>query len=332
MKVSLKILVLLLGPLILALLGAFGYMWIEGWSFSDSIYMAVITLTTTGFNEVHTLSAVGRWFTVVLLVLGVGIFAYTLTTVVQNIIESQFGHLMGRRRMDKRIQKLRGHTVICGFGKIGKTIAEQLTRAKKACVIIEKDPVLVDTLMAGDYLYVIGDSTDDEVLLMAGITEANSLVSVVTSDAENVFITLSARSLNKTIYIIARMYEESAEAKLMKAGANKVISPYNLTSVKITQSIINPAVGDFLEIISEDQTIDFQLGDIKITPQSSCLDQTLLSSNLRSYGLIIVGIKKESGQLIFAPRPQEKIELGDRLIALGSGSALSRVIEEQLIT
>ncbi len=317
------------GLMLICLTGVFGYMVLEGWSFFDSLYMTVITLTTTGFKEVYPLTFKGKLFTTFLLLLGFGMVAYTLSALMKHIVEVQFSHVLGRRLMDKRIGKLNGHTVICGFGKIGSTIANQLHQNKQDFVVIEKSPHLIEQLKEAGYNFLGGDATDDDILKRSGVDKAKCLVSVVTSDAENVFITLSARAFNKDLHIIARMYDESAKAKLQIAGANKVISPYTLTSVKITQSIINPAVGDFLEIISEDEAIDFQLADIAITEKAKCVDQTLLSSELRKFGIIVVGIRKKDNQLIFAPSPHEKIELGDRLIALGSGQDLSAVLHDQ---
>ncbi len=321
---------LIIALFIIISLGITGYMLIEGWGFVDALYMTIITLTTTGFSEVHKLTSSGKIFTVIFLVVGFGTAAYILTTLVQDIIENQLSHLLGRRRMNKKIDHLTNHTVICGFGKIGKTLAKQLFQNKQPFVIIERDEKLIPTLNELGYLYLIGDATNDDILIKSNIKKAKCIVSVVHSDAENVFITLSSRSLNKDIHIISRMYEETAKAKLMKAGANRVISPYTLTSTKITQTILNPAVGDFLEVVSGDKTFDFQLADIAITEHSKCLDKTLLSSNLRDLGIIVVGIKKQTGELVFAPSPKKTIELGDRLIALGSGDGLSEVLKEQL--
>lgn len=323
-----KIIILNLLTLALAAIGIIGYMSLEGWSFMEALYMTVITLTTTGYREVSPLSWNGRLFTIVFLITGFSFFAFLISTIIKEIISFEFNQFLRRNRMKKKISQFSEHTILCGFGRMGQAIAEQLEKANKEFVIIEEKPSIEEELIARKYPYLIDNASNDECLLAAGIKKANHLITVISSDSENVFISLSARSLNANIQIIARANEESTEHKLKKAGADKVISPYTITSSKITQSIVNPTIEDFLDIVSNEQASNFKLADVIIQKGSPYKNKSLAETNFRELGIIIVGIRKSDGSMIFAPQSTDALNEGDRVFALGNSSGVTRLMTD----
>lgn len=306
--------------------GVSGYTIIEGWSFLDSLYMTFTTLSTVGYGEVHVLSDPGRIFTIFLILAGVGQMAYFLSLIFKLIIDTQFNQIFRRNKMKKQIAKLKNHTIICGYGKMGHLIAKQMRKNNCDYVILEKDPDLREKLEAASELFIIGNASMDSVLEEAGIEDAKVLVTTVTTDAENVFITLTANSLNKNVRIISRVFDDSTIPKLVKAGASKIISPYTQASMKIAQSIINPAVDDFLEVISSEGTTEYQLAEIKVEKNMFCAGKTLEEIKLKEQGMLIVSIKRESGERIFAPHKEISIELEDQLILIGTNKNFSELV------
>lgn len=305
--------------LVLMVGGTLGYRIIEGWSFNDALYMTVVTLSTVGFSEVHELSPNGRLFTIILIILGVGNMAYILSSLFQFALEIKLNNIYRRKRMLNKIDKIHDHTIICGFGKMGQQIAFELHVKKLPFVVIDCDPEVERKLIENNFPYIIGTASEDENLRKMGIERAKNLVTVVNSDSENVFITLTARAINKDLHIISRITNETTRPKLIKAGANKIISPYTQASVKIAQSIINPAIDDFLEIITDDKIIEFQIADVLIQEDSAHKNKKLNETNFKDCGIMIVGIWRNTGEIIYAPGPNEIIHVGDRLIAIGNG-------------
>ncbi|MBW2451372.1 MAG: NAD-binding protein, partial [Deltaproteobacteria bacterium] len=229
-------------------MGTFGYALIEDWDLFDSLYMTVITLATVGFKEVHELSPEGMLFTIILIISGTGIIAYALSSLIQIMVEGQIYNILGRRKLETRLNQLHDHYIVCGYGRIGHMICKELQARPVPFVIVEKDPLLTDRLNRDGYLYVVGDATDDDTLLTAGIHRAKGLITAVTSDTDNVYITLTARGLNPSLFILARAGEEGSEKKLLRAGASKVISPYTIGANRMAQAILRPSVVDFIEI------------------------------------------------------------------------------------
>lgn len=308
--------------------GTFGYMYLEGWDLLDALYMTVITLSTVGFSEVNDLTPEGRVFTIVLILLGVGNMAYILSSLFQFALEIKLNNFYKRQRMMNKIKKIENHTIVCGFGKMGQQIAFELHLKRQPFVVIDFDPAKEELLIEHDFPYLIGTASEDDNLKKMGIERAKNLVTVVNSDSENVFITLTARAINKDIHIISRIANESTRPKLVKAGANKIISPYTQASAKIAQSIINPAIDDFLEIITDDKIIEFQMADVLISDTSSHRDKKLSETNFKDTGIMIVGIWKKSGDIVYAPGPNEVIHSGDRLIAIGNGEEFCKSIAQ----
>jgi voltage-gated potassium channel len=314
--------------LLVILTGAFGYAVIEGWGFFESLYMAIITITTVGFREVHELSITGQVFTICLIFFSLGAIAYSGSSLMQFVVEGQLREIFGRKHMEKKISSLENHFIICGYGRIGAFICNELKAKPVPFVVVEKSPALCEKLAADGFLFVQGDATGDDALIHAGILRARGLVTAVTSDADNVFITLTARGLNPHLFILARAGETNSETKLKRAGASKVISPYTIGAHRMAQAILRPSVVDFLEIATAGRHLELQLEEIRINPGSSLAQKTLINSGIRrDLGVIIIAIKKSDGRMLFNPTPENLLETGDTLITLGKGEGIAHLAE-----
>jgi len=318
LKFSLLILLLLVS------LGTTGYMSIEGWRFLDAFYMTVITLATVGFDEVHPLSDAGRVFTIVLIVVGVTVLGYTVGKLAQIMFEGQFQRFLGRKKVEKSIDLLRDHYIVCGYGRIGSLICKEFAAKPIPFVVVENNPAVIEKMEEDSILCLRGNATEDETLLKAGIRRAKGLVSVVTSDTENVYITLTARGLNPDLFILARSSEPGSDLKLKRAGANKVVSPYHIGGNRMAQAVLRPNVVDFIEIATGREHIDLQMEEIFISAHSTFIGQNLKDAGLRrDTGVIIVGIKKANGKMVFNPDSESLIDAKDTLIVLGQPAAIT---------
>ena len=305
-------------------LGVIGYMVIEGWNFRDSLFMTVITITTVGYGEVHELTAAGEIFTIVLLVFGVGIILYLLGTAAKLLLEGELEDLIGRKRLERKINELRDHYIICGFGRMGKTIAKEFSSRGIDILIIEKNSV--PDIEKGELLILEGDANNEEVLKSAGIEKAKGLISVLSSDAENLFLVLSARDLNPNLFIVTRASEESSERKILRAGADRVVSPYFTGGIRIANSILKPAVVDFIEYATKSGNLELQLEEILLSENSKFKNLTLENTAIgRDLGIIIVAIKRHDGTMEFNPNSSSLINSGDTLVALGESGKLRRL-------
>lgn len=303
--------------------GTIGYMVIEGWGLSDSVYMTVIALTTTGFAEVRPLSSSGRLLTIGIILGGISSIAYLGGRTVQILVES---YLLRRRRMDKKIAQLNKHTIVCGFGRMGRHLCNELSDEHAAFVVIDNDPEMTAQLEGSGYLYLVGDASSDEVLQHARIEAASSLIAVVSSDAENVFTTLTARSLNKELFIVTRAISEESTAKLRTAGADRVIKPYELVGHRLAQLVLRPGIVEYMETVAKIGGQEITIEEIHIAADSPLAGQTLLESPLRrELNIIVVAIYKHEGKLVYNPASSMKIEAGDRLMAIGEQSGLEQL-------
>ena len=309
--------------LVVLFIGSFGFMLIEHWDFLDSLYMTIITITTTGFEEVHPLTHPGRIFTIVLLVLGIGSIAYTGGRAAQLLIENQ---IIRRRRMSKKLEELKDHYIVCGYGRMGKYICEELTSAKVNFIVVDNKPDKIDRLIDMNYLYINGDATSDEVLTTAGIMNAKGLVAVLSNDAENVFTTLSAKALNPNLYVVARAVEEETESKLKKAGANRVVKPYEIGGNRMAELLLRPGVIEFIDVVARERSADLSMEEFAVSEKSKLIGKTLAESPIRKdLNIIIVSINKMKGGYIYNPKSSTIIENDDKLIALGENANLIKL-------
>jgi len=299
------------------ILGTFGYVLVEGWGLFDSFYMTIITLTTVGYEEVHTLTTRGRFFSIVLMLTGVGTMFYTFGVVARVLLEGELRNILGRKRLNKKIEGLKNHYIICGYGRMGRIICEELTRHRAPFLIIEGTPEIVAT-MDKELLVLQGDATQDAILKDAGIDRARGLISVLSSDADNLYVVLSARGLNPKLRIVARASQEGSSQKLLRAGADSVVSPYYIGGLRIAHSLLKPAVVDFIEFATRSENLELQMEEFRVDQNSRIIDLSLHESGIRKdLGVIIVAIKRENGEMEFNPTSTSIIRKGDTLIAMG---------------
>jgi voltage-gated potassium channel len=307
-------------------LGTCGYYFVEHMPLFEAFYMTIITLSTVGFSEVIPLSQTGRSITVIIIILGISVGAYTIGMLVRALVEGELVKIFGRRKVQKQISGLKNHFIICGFGRIGRIVCSELDNDKFDFVIIEQDPSVIEQIEARKYLYLDMDATSEEALMQAGIMEAKGIVTAVNSDANNVFITMTAKSLRPDVFVLARASEEQNEAKLFRAGATRVVSPYLIGGRRIAQMLKKPTVVDFVDIAMMGSHLGLMIEEATIGDNSSLIGKNLIDSHLRKdYGVIIVAIKKISGDMVFNPMPSEKLEAGDVIVVLGKKEDLKRM-------
>lgn len=301
--------------------GTAGYMLIEKMNLLDALYMTVITLATVGYREVKELTINGKVFTIILIFSGFGVFTYALTTGAKVIIEGEIKEAFKKRNMKNKIDSLKDHYIICGYGRMGRIIAKELRSNNIPFVIIEKNK---ENLPEDEgLLYIEGDATKDESLKEAGIERARGLITVLSSDTENLYVVLSAKGLNPDLFIVARAAEEGAEIKLKRAGADRVVSPYHIGGLRIAHTVLRPTVVDFLEFATRSEYLEIQIEEIPVQKGSSLIGKTIGESGIgRDIGAIIIGIKRSDGSMKFNPTSQTIIETGDTLIVLGEAPKL----------
>lgn len=320
----LKYCILLL--ILVIFLGVGGYMSIEGWDFLDALYMAVTTLTTVGYSEVHEVSDLGRIFTIVFIIIGVVYFLYMAGAVVQFMVEGQIRTILGRRSLDKKIDRLNNHYIVCGYGRIGKTLCTMLKRKAVDLVVIEKDKDLIPVMVENKIFYISGDAGDETNLIKAGIQHAKGLIAVLATDTDNVFLVLTARQLNPEIYIMANASRNESKPKLIAAGANRVELPYDMGAVSMAQRIIRPTVTNFLNLAFAQKRKDIQMEEIPVSPSSELVTVMLKDSGIRQrFNLIIIAIKKSDDSMLFNPSFEAVIESGDTVIAVGEEDNLKKL-------
>lgn len=305
------------------LIGTVGYTILEGWNLFDAFYMTVITISTTGFKELHPLSNSGMVLTIFLIISGVLAIAYTGGRGVQILIEAQ---VLRRRRMNKKLEQLSNHNIVCGYGRMGRQICESLYQHNEPFVVIDKDAELFNKVDEKNYIYIHGDATHDDVLLKAGVKKAKGLIAVIGSDPENVFATLAAKELNKNIFIVARAIEEGTKSKLKIAGADRIVMPYELGSNRMVQLLLRPAVSDFVEGVVRNKDGDISLEEIIVQDNSKLAGLTLAESPLRSQlNIIVIAIDKPNRKFEYNPKSSTMIEAGDKLIVIGHADDLNQL-------
>ncbi len=311
---------------IIIAVGTIGFEMIETeWDFLDSFYMTIITISTTGFKEVKPLSTEGRVLTIFLIISGVLTMAYTGGKAAQILIENQ---IFRRRRMAKNLDVIRDHYIVCGYGRSGRQICDSLVENKFSFVVIENDREKIEKIIEKNFLFVHGDASNDEILIKAGVERAKGLVSVVRTDAENVFTTLSAKGINPDLFIVARAIEEDTEAKLRKAGANRVVKPYELSTARMINLLLRPGIIDFIDNVARHEKRLISMEEIVVNSNSKLTGKTLQESAIRQdLNIIIVGINRGEGDFIYNPVSSSIIEADDKLIAIGEESNLQKLAE-----
>lgn len=312
--------------LVLTLGGTIGLRLIEGAPWLDCLYMAVITLTTVGFEDAVELSDGGKLFIIGYLVVGLGAFTYSAFQLGQWIVSTEMRSMLERRRMQNELAKLRDHYIVCGSGRMGQTICNYLAERRQQFVVIDVDDERLHEVCADrSWPFIAGDATNDDMLLQAGIERAKSLASVLPTDADNVYVVLSARMLNSKIQIIARASDEKAVQKLERAGASRVISPVSTGAVKMARFMLNPSIEDFLEI-ADNRGNDLELADVQIGEDSPYVGKQLMETDLRGRGVMVIGIRRANGERLMPPPGSAVLHAGDCLFAFGSSQAVNNMI------
>lgn len=306
------------------IVGTAGFHFIEGWPWLDGLYMVVTTLTTIGYQEVHPLSHAGRIFNMFVILAGVSLVFLGIGSLTQALLEFELRSFFGRRKMEREIGRLNDHYIICGAGRVGRSAARELVRKPAPFVVIEQNEAKA-ARFGGEWLTLIGDATQEQTLRQAQIERARGLVAATTTDATNLYIVLTARGLNPRLNIIARASEEDAEKHLLSAGADSVVSPYIFAGHRIAQSFLRPHVVSFLDTATTHLDMDLEIGQIHVTRESAFAGKTIETSRIRQdRGVIILAIKREKG-MKFNPSPDDRIEPGDYLIAMGEPAQLRQL-------
>jgi len=308
--------------------GTLGYQLVEGWGWLDALYMTVITITTVGFREVHPLSVGGRAFTMALALGGVFTAFYAGVEFIRAVVTGEIRTVLGRQRMESRLEKLSGHFVVCGFGRMGRLVAEEFSSAGLPFVVVDRDPRVLEGFSIPHGIALVGDATADEVLRRAGVERARALVTAAASDADNLFITMSARLINERLVIVARAEGEGAEVKLRRAGASRVVSPYSIGGHRVAQAVLRPNAMDFIELATRTGHLELQIEEVEVCSPSLLVGRSIKASPIRSeLGIIIVAIKKPGAKMTFNPPSDTTLESGDLLITLGHRQQLDRLEE-----
>jgi voltage-gated potassium channel len=307
------------------LVGATGYYFLEGFSFFQALYLTVVTISTVGYGDVYARSTGGMVFTIFLIIVGVGTMFYTVSQIAETIVEGRLRAIMGKGKLKRIIKRMKNHYIICGCGRIGFLICRELAAEKVPFVVIERSPEVIQKIEDEGFLCYHGDSTSDKSLVEAGIKHAKGIVCVLPTDAENLYVILTAKELNPDLFVLSRSEEEQSEHRLLRAGANRVISPYKLGGTRMAMAILRPAMLDFIEITARRQSLELRMTEVPVSDGSVVVGKTLEESEIRQkYGLIIVAVKKDSGKMVFNPAASYVIEKSDILIALGEDDNVMR--------
>ena len=311
-------------------LGVAGFMAIEGWGLMDSLYMAIITVSTVGYDEVRPLTPAGRVFVTAYIVAGVGTFLYVVSQVAEYIIAGHLEGVLGRKRMKKKIDRLEGHFIICGYGRVGRQVAREFTKEGAGFVVVDIDPDKIRECEELGYLWVEGNASDNDVLEEAGIQKARGLVAALDSDADNVYVALSAKSIKADIYVVARAGSEEAERKLRMAHADRVISPFAIGGRRLASLLLRPNVVEFLDVVMHSEETKLFMEEIKVRKGSRFARKTV--GEVRAdcvSGVNILAIKKlGENRVISTPNPGVTVDEGDLLITLGTREQLSELEEK----
>ena len=326
-----RVVPVLLLPFVLLGIATAGYIIIEGWTLIDALYMAAITMTTVGFGEVQPLSSNGRLFTIIIMMIGVGVVAYGFSTILEYALTVDLAETLRRRRMSREIEKLHDHVIVCGYGRVGQSAVEGLQNSNRTVVVIDKAPEKSTRAEEeGAAFFIEGDASNDDFLIQAGIERAWGVVVCTGEDSLNLFVVLSARSLNPDLFIVTRSINAENERKMRRAGANRVVSPYRIGGKHMANIVIRPHVTDFFDVVTLDGGIELWVEELVIKQDSPLLGQTVGMANVRKRtGVTLVALQRNSEDAAFMPDANTQLEANDQLIVLGTREQLAAL--ERLI-
>ncbi len=304
------------------IVGTIGY-WMFGMSLTDATYQTVTTVTTVGFRELQDFNNLEQWFTIAIIIMGVSTVLYTFTLAVQVVVEGQLRDFVGRRLMDREINKMAGHTIVCGLGRVGRAVADDLVNAGQSVVIVDLDP---DRVANVRYPTVVGDATLDATLRAAGIGRAKALVAALEGDAENLFVTLSARAIVPELFIVARARQDESVPKLANAGADRVVNPQELGAARMASFVARPHVAEFIDVVMHERSLEFRMQEYDIPDGSPLAGKTLRDADLRKRaGILVLALRRVDGSFNTNPDPDIVIEPHQVLIAVGTDEDLARL-------
>jgi voltage-gated potassium channel len=299
--------------------GTLGYLAL-GLSLLDALYQTVTTVSTVGYRELGHATRAWKIFTLVVIVLGVSTVLYTFGSLLETLVEGRLTDRLGRRRMDRRIQALRGHVIVCGWGRVGRTVAAYVQGGGRDAVVIDTN---AERLASVPYAYVEGDATDDAVLRLAGIEHASTLIAALDTDADNLYVTLTGRSLRDDLFIVARARVATAEAKFLQAGANRVVNPQHIGGARMAALALQPAVAEFLDVVMHDGSLEFRLEEVPVPHGSAIAGRTLRDAHIRDQtGALVLAVRDPQGEFLTNPSPDTEIVPGHVLIAIGTEAQL----------
>jgi voltage-gated potassium channel len=309
------------------IIGTIGYIAIQKWNLLDSLYMTIITIGTVGFHEVRELNYSGRIFTIGLIIFGIGIGSYALANLSAFIIEGHIQNIFRGRKMEKQISKIADHIIVCGYGNTGVETVDELVKSKKPFVVIENDDHKVEELKRDGFLVLHGDATDDEVLERAGVNRADGLIASLSNDADNVYVVLTAKGMNPKLRIVARAIDQLSCKKLIRAGADKVVSPYSIAGRRMARLLLNPGIVDFLEVMIQSEELELKIEEVKLHKNSRLENKLLKESNIKAEtdGASVIGINKKGKKIIVNPPGNTVLEDEDILFILGNDSQIDKL-------
>mgnify|MGYP001815198523 FL=1 len=304
--------------------GTIGY-WLFGMSLTDAAYQTVTTVTTVGFRELQEFNNLEQWFTIVIIITGVSTVLYTFTLAVQVVVEGQLRDFVGRRLMDREINKLTGHTVVCGWGRVGRAVADDLINTGHSVVVVDSD---ADRVADVSYPTVVGDATLDSTLRTAGIERASALIAALEGDAENLFVTLSARAIMPDLFIVARARQDESIPKLANAGADRVVNPQELGAARMASFVARPHVAEFVDVVMHERSLEFRMQEYDVPDGSPLAGATLREADLRRRcGILVLALRRVDGSFTTNPDPDIVIEPHQVLIAVGNDEDFRRLNE-----
>jgi voltage-gated potassium channel len=312
---------------VVVIIGTVGYIVIQKWNLLDSLYMTIITIGTVGFHEVRDLSFSGRIFTIGLIIFGIGIGSYTLANLSAFIIEGHIQNIFRGRKMEKQISQITDHIIVCGYGNTGVETVDELVKSKKSFVVIENNLQKVEELKRDGFLVLHGDATDDEVLERAGVDRADGLIASLSNDADNVYVVLTAKGMNPKLRIVARAIDQLSCKKLIRAGADKVVSPYSIAGRRMARLLLNPGIVDFLEVMIQSEELELKIEEVKLHKNSRLENKLLKESNIKAEtdGASVIGINKKGKKIVVNPPGNTVLEDEDILFVLGNDSQIDKL-------